>query len=236
MFLTCKEIKNKLKDGISLNKCISLWTDGLEELVQYIIDKDNEDADGDSDSDSDNDSNDDELINLDNVDFLTKNITLSLNLFNKDRILKHKNCDKILFSLSKIISWHLFVGRIEIVIEENILIKLLDFIDWDCSLLLQHAEDWATSEEDAGCDIVKIMELAATYDRNITGFADDRVVYSLLMAVQHCENDNAENFIIDNDIKLSKHLSKSNDGLISDMIEYFNREREYNLLPKKLKK
>ena len=48
------------------------------------------------------------------------------------------------------------------------------------------------------------------------------------MAVSHCGDDDAENFIINNNIKLSKQMSKSNDSMISVMIEYF-LEKEYNL-------
>lgn len=91
--------------------------------------------------------------------------------------------------------------------------SLLNFIKWDCSFLFQHAEDWTTCEEQAGNDMVDMLELAKKFNKNIKGFDKYDVIYSLLMAVYHCENKDAENFIIANKVKITKKMYESRDGM-----------------------
>lgn len=151
------------------------------------------------------------------IDSLVKNILCTHELFN-DHI---KNiCDdrNLSHSLSKIIACDLFACNTNI---KNDLIALLNLINWDCNAIFQHAEIWTTDESQAGYDMVKIMEIANKYYGKITGYDKTNVVYALLMAVYHCNNDDAEKFIIEHFVKLTPELRESDDGMIGDMVDYF---------------
>jgi hypothetical protein len=229
MYRTCQQIRTEIKNKKPpLKKCVGTWIDGLNRIVECI--DENHYKDDNPESDSLDSSDPDQLVKIENINFLVKDIIKTLELLEKNKIAVHKRNKSMLYNLSKIITRHLFVGDLELV--ESDLIKLLDFINWDCSLLFQHAEDWASSEEDAGYDIVTMIKLADAHKRVLTGFTKYNVIYALLMAVYHCNNERAEELIIKKKIRLTKSLAEDNDAMISDMIEYF-KDKEYDILPKK---
>ena len=216
MYVHYEEMVNELSNNNkSVKKCVNNWINGLDDVIDCI---DNPDDESSSDSD----------MNMDNINELVKEIVKTLMMLKKNKITLHKQNKQLLFTISKLITRHLFVKDVEI--SDKYLLYLLKFINWDCALLFQHAEDWATSEEDAGSSIVDVLDLAAKYDKKITGVNDERVIYALLMAVHHCENELAENFIIENNVKLTKGLREGDDGMISDMTEYFEEEKNYDLI------
>lgn len=96
--------------------------------------------------------------------------------------------------------------------------------------MFMNADEWASSEEGAGIDTVTLMRLATKCNRQISGFRDSNSIYGLLMAVYHCDYDDAERFIIKNKIKLTHDLKKSNDSMVSHMIEYLKEEKNYDIV------
>ena len=218
MFITHDEVARLKNKKYSTTKVIGFWVCGLEEMIDYIDENRYEDID----------DPEDELMSMDNMQYLGKEIVKTIIVFKKLGIVEHKSMH-IKKLIARIMTRHLFTKDIELT--EKTLLSLLNFIGWDCSLLFDHAEDWATSEESAGYDMVVMLELAKKFDKHITGFDKTNVIYSLLMAVYHCENEDAENFIIENEVKLTKDLYKSRDGMISDMVEYFNK-RGVQISPK----
>jgi len=157
------------------------------------------------------------------LDFMIK----SLRLPEIKNISHHKKDKKLLSEITKIIIADIFMGKIRL--HKKHRLELLDFVDWNCELLLGYGEEWVSCEEDAGISIVKLLDLARKHNKQITEYTSDNVTYCLLMAVHHCQNKYAENFIIGKKIKLSKKMAKSEEAVVSDMIEYFD-ERGYNLI------
>lgn len=218
MFITSKKMKKMLDSGSSIKKCIATWKIGIGEIIECIeYNYYEEDY-----------NNSDELINIDNITYLTKDIVKTLRLL-KNKTNKHKNDPEILSIISKIITRHLYVK--DVILSEKVLLSFLNFIHWNCSLLFQHAEDWAADAEEAGCDIITLIELAEKYEKNITGYTTDNAVYALLMAVYCFYNDKAEKFIIDKNIKLSKKMCGSKKAMIIEMINFFRNKKKYNLIP-----
>jgi hypothetical protein len=210
MYHTCQQIRNELNNKKSLlKKCVNTWINGLDQIIECIDEyhyRDNSDSNFSDSDDSD------QLVKMENINYLIKDIIKTLELFKKKKIVIHKKNKSLLFKLSKIITRHLFTNDIEL--DESDLIKILDFINWDCSLLFLHAVDWATSEEDAGYNIVEMIKMANIHKKKLTGFADTNVIYALLKAVHHCNNEEAEQLIIDKNVKLTKDLNENEDGMI----------------------
>jgi hypothetical protein len=234
MYLTHKQIKKRLtKKQTKVDKCFSSWLNCLDDVLKCIDESDELNAYNDElDEFSDDDSDDNPLVKIENMKFLVKDIIKTIQFFGEDTINNHVEHKRFMSAMAKLITRKLFVKRIDIKIKENDLVVLLDLIDWDCELLFSYAKDWTISKEDTGYDIIKILQLARKYKRDISGITSVSVIYSLLMAVYY-EDKYAEQFIIYNKIKLPKELIDSNDALISDMIEYFSKYRNYNLLPDK---
>ena len=93
MFVTCKEMKKRLKNKkYPLVQCINSWANGLEEIIYCIIDNN----DGEN-----NDENSDPLICIDNIQCLIKDIVKTLILLKKKGIDEHRNNTRILNAISK---------------------------------------------------------------------------------------------------------------------------------------
>lgn len=213
----CKfnDIKKQINKGIAVREYYQDWFNNLEDTFDYLDQSEYYDETPDFDNPSD----------FEDTKSFVHDMVKSLKLFDKYMNLENKKSLKLL--CGKIVSYNLFAERIDI--QQSDLLGLLNFVKWDFEILCEYAEEWVTSEESGGSDIVTLMKLAKKHNKKIQGYRESNTVYCLLMAVKHCRDTDAENFIIKNKIKLTKKLKKSNDGLIDDMIDYFKEEREYDL-------
>ena len=208
-YYTYTEIINNNPDKIKE------WIDGLksvkETINKYLYD------------------NDTELLNFHNINDLVEDVIKTFNFFEKNKILQlnyARNKD-LLYVLSKIITLYLYDGII--ILDVNDLLKLLNFIRWNCTELLQHFDNLPVSNKDIGNYIIMIVNLSRKHKKRITGYNNSKVIYVLLMAVLYHKNTYIENFIIHNKIKITKKMISS-DVIMYDAINYFIK-REYNLLP-----
>lgn len=214
MYHTYKIVKKKITDENDKKKIICDYVDGLEILVKRI---------NDNHLREDNEPDQSPKIKC-MVDDLVK----SLDLFTNLGVIEYIKNDSIRYNrfksiIGKIITRKLFVGDIEI--REDVLIKLLDYIEWNCKSILEHGEDWMSDETDVGYNMLTLMDLSKKYKRNI--HATD-CMYPLLMAVAvnvKGSND-AGNYIIKNKLKVSKN--DDCEGLVYDTNDYFH-ERNYDL-------
>ena len=152
MFRFCKDIKKELNSKTSSKKLVVSWMNGLDEIIECI-----------DDNEYSEESDSEKIVQFDNINFFIKDVLKTLQLFDEKGITQHKRDKQLLNVLSKIITRHLFKGNIEL--DEEDLLVLLNFIKWDCALLFQYAEDWITSEEAAGYDIIDVMKLAKKYKK-----------------------------------------------------------------------
>lgn len=214
MYINFKNIKKKLESNVSINDCFEMWRKYLMLTVDYFYDKEIYD-----------DENHINPSKFKKSSTFVKDVLKTLNLF-KDKINVKKD-STIIKVLGMIAGYGLYLTRV-IDIPEKDLVCVLDYLDWNYSIISEKAENWVSSEEEAGYNIIEFMELAEKYNKNITGYNDVSGVYSLLMAVYHCNYEKAEKFIIDKKIKLPDGM-EFEDAMIGDMIEYFE-EKGYDLV------
>lgn len=140
-----------------------------------------------------------------------------------------KNDDNV-YIVSRLISR--YIGFEDIEFEDDDLIILSDFIEWHYPSIIQHAEDWTTSEEQAGYDFVKFLKFSIKMNKKITGLNDENTLFGILMGILHCEDGDIEQFVLDNKIKMPKKMFKINDCYDSYMydIENWFREKNYNII------
>lgn len=159
-----------------------------------------------------------------NINDFIKKIVESIKL----RVLKKNDDNK--YIVSRLISR--YIGFEDIEFDDDDLMTLLDYIDWYYPSIMQHAEDWTASEEQAGCDFVKILKFSIKMNRKITGLNDVNTLFGILMGILHCEDEDTEQFVLDNKIKMPKKMFKINDCYDSNMydIENWFREKNYNII------
>jgi hypothetical protein len=216
MYYSSEQIKQKLQNGIMPKEMFDLWFEDLENTIKFFYN----DYYDESESDDENTSEFDDLTSL------TDDIVKSLNIFVSHMPYCVKKNNKLLLILSKLITCHIFDELI--VLKYETLIDLFDFINWDCALLFEHVVDCVMSEEEAGNNIIQILQMAKIFNRKIRGCKKSIVVYALLMAVYYYTDILAEKFIIENNIKLTKKLRKLKDVMMYDIIAYFE-ELGYDL-------
>jgi hypothetical protein len=76
-----------------------------------------------------------------------------------------------------------------------------------------------------------LLILADKHNKKIKGYRNSSSIYGLLVAVQHCRSKLAEQFIVDNKIKLTAKLLERDDW-IGDLGECFQEEYSYDLVEK----
>lgn len=216
MYQSHDVIKEKLLIGKSIKKCYTLWFDKFSTEFEYLDESEYY-------NETPGFSN---CSNFDGVKLLVHDAVKTLKLLSKDEYVRNRKALKLL--VGKIVSFNIFAGRIDI--RKSDMLWLIDFIEWDHRYLSHYAEEWASSEESRGYDMDTLLKLADKHDKKIKGYRNSRAIFGLLMAVGHCSCDLAEQFVIDNNIKLTEDLIDSDDALIDDMIEFFKEERSYNLV------
>lgn len=167
------------------------------------------------------------FVNFYNINIVVKDLIKTLKNFDKNNISVHKTNKTIVSKIAKIVVSDIFARKIKLC--KHDVVYLLDFVGWNCTLMFSYADDWASCEEDAGRDIIKLLDLAKKNKRQITEYRTHDPVYCLLMAVYDRRNKDAEKFIIKKKIKLTDKMINSRDGMIASMIEYFS-EKNYDLL------
>lgn len=215
-YYTYEEIKKKINAGSGIKKYYLRWANQLEDAFDYLDQEKYYEETPDFDNPAD----------FDDVKSLVHDMVKTLKL-----LVKHIDMtdnEHLRELMSKIAAYGLLGNRIDVA--ESDLVELLDFIDWDADLLFTHQEEWAMCEEDSGYNIVTLMEFAKKHGKKIRKYRTSRIVYCLLMAVSHCQDADAEKFIIKHKIKLTTALEKDgDDGMISEMTDYFEEEHGYNL-------
>lgn len=135
-------------------------------------------------------------------------------IINKNIIKNKKN----IFVISRLISR--YVGFEDIEFNEDHLKILLDFIDWDISYIMEHSDDWTISFEDCGSDVSKILQFADKYNKKINGLSDSSVMFSICVAIIYCNDEFVSNYVINNNIQISKDIFDERDSLLYDMEEW----------------
>lgn len=155
---------------------------------------------------------------------------------------KIENNEKNKFYISRLISR--YIGYEDIEFDDNDFIILLDFINWHYPTILQHADDWTSSEEQAGYDFIKILHFSNKVNKKITGLNDMNTLFGILMAVLHCDNDETipkgslvafseiEKFVLDNNVKMPKSMFEHNGSYDSNMfdIDDWFKQKNYNII------
>lgn len=214
MFYSYNDISKLLKIK-STEECYHLWKTHLNDTISYFYNK----------LEANKDLNYKNPSKIKTRKTLVRNIINTLNLFtfpNKVSVdISNDQC--VLKDISKIIAYECFASKVKI--HKHHLIALFDFIKWDCDLILQSVYMWEPNEQYIEWDIIELLELAEKYSRTITGYHKSNVIHGLLMAIYCCgENRQIENFIINNQIKLTDPLKNNNNPMISDMVKYFNKK------------
>jgi len=126
--------------------------------------------------------------------------------------------------IGKLVSWYLTGYNFD----ELLLVQLLDMINWHYPTIIEHAEDWTTSYEQAGTDFSEMLHLAVKHNRVLTGLDDKCSQFGILISLFNYSDELSTWFVIDNNIKIDEKII---DGFynIKD-IEYWNMENNYNLL------
>uniref|UniRef100_A0A6C0CAD3 Uncharacterized protein n=1 Tax=viral metagenome TaxID=1070528 RepID=A0A6C0CAD3_9ZZZZ len=215
MYLTHDVMKEKLKDTKNIKKYYAKWVDRFTGAFDYL----------DESNYYDETPGYENCSEFEDVKSLVRDAVKTLKLLSK-RVNKKKEL-KIL--IGKIVAFDIFAGRIEI--RKTDMLWLINFIEWDCRILFEYAEEWASSEESCGCNMEILLNLADKHEKKIKGYRNSDTIFALLMAVGHCRSKLAEDFIIDNKIKWTYD---SDDALIDDMVEYFEEERSYDLMRGKM--
>lgn len=222
MYYHNSDFKKLLKNDTSEKEYTDILSNNMRKIIDCINDSEIYYDEIGSDESSENES----FVNFRNINQVVADTVKTLRLLEKKNITTHKN-KKNVSKIAKLVVFDIFVEKIKL--DEKYVIKLLDFVNWNCELLLKLGGDFASSEEDGGFCIAKLLDLAKKYKRSVTNYRNYETVYCLLMAVSHCEGKRAKRFIIRKKIKLPKDMADENDGMFDDMIEYFN-EKKYDLL------
>ena len=206
------DVKKNIGDGYK--ECYDNWFAGQEQAFDYLDQYEEEEELELSNPSS-----------FDDIKALITDIVKSIKFFCRHIDLKKKRSLRIL--CGKVIAYSLFANRIKI--RKNDLLYLLDFVDWNFNVLFVYADEWASCEEQAGYDIIKLMDVANECGKKISGYRRSCTIYALLAAVLHNYYDTAANFIISKKIKLTKRLLNEQDALINDAVIYFRKEYAYEL-------
>lgn len=119
-----------------------------------------------------------------------------------------------------------YIGFEDIEFTDSSLSKLLDHIEWHYPTIIQHAEDWTESEEQAGRDFVKILKFANKMGHNLTGLDDPNTLFGIIMSL---DEQVVSDFIVSNEIKIPKGLFEEYEDIIDDWCE----ENEFDIYTKK---
>ena len=91
---------------------------------------------------------------------------------------------------------------------------------------------WTSSEEQAGVEFVKILKFSNRVNRKSTGLDEINTLYGILMGVLHCEDENTEEFILENKIRMPRKMFEINghyDSTMYDIDSWF-KEKNYNII------
>ena len=69
-------------------------------------------------------------------------------------------------------------------------------------------------------------------NKKINGLDNVNTLFGILMVILHCDNEDAEKFVLDNNIKMPKSMFKCSEYYNSDMynIENWFRKKNYDII------
>lgn len=143
-----------------------------------------------------------------------------------------KNKENIIMYLSRIV-FRCFSFE-DIDINDDIKVILLNFMDWNYATLIQHADDFASCNDDVGIVFTNFFNFSIKINKKIKHLDEPELLFGMVTAIHNdfdgCEE--IEKYIMENNVKIPDDMRYEDGDInrtVDDVVKYF-KEKNYNFV------